>query len=79
MTNNERKMLEDAVVLFPDQTSQSDVIATNGDRIRSMSDGDLAEWLTLVECLARSKGLENSPTSTEIRAYWLEWLKEGNG
>ncbi len=41
---------------------------TNGDRIRAMSDEELAEWLS---CNIVGDGYGNSTKD------WLDWLKEG--
>jgi len=47
---------------------------TNADRIRQMTDDQLAEWLTFVEnrILEMQPMLERAP----LKADWLEWLKE---
>lgn len=53
---------------------------TNVDKLRQMSDYQLAEWLTFVE----TKILEKQPKleRAELEADWIEWLKqevESNG
>ena len=47
---------------------------TNADRIRQMTDDQLAEWLTFVE----NRMLEMQPMleRAALKADWLEWLKE---
>lgn len=47
---------------------------TNADRIRGMSDGELAEWLVFVE----QRILERQPILERpaLFADWLDWLKE---
>jgi len=43
---------------------------TNADRIRAMTDEELAEWIVEVECEAyRLDGTYGSD-------YWLKWLKQ---
>lgn len=50
---------------------------TNADRVRAMSDEEMAEWLTFVE----GKILAKQPTlsRSELFADWLDWLKEEAG
>ena len=47
---------------------------TNADRIRAMTDDQLAEWLTFTE----KRILEKQPMleKAALEADWLEWLKE---
>ena len=47
---------------------------TNADRIRAMTDEELAEWLACIE----NKILEKQPMleRATVEADWLEWLKE---
>ena len=51
---------------------------TNADRIRAMTDEELAEWMVYkVECQycpIRSAGCAESEAS--CRTNWLDWLKE---
>ena len=46
---------------------------TNADRIRSMSDEELAEWLTSITDDAQSDA------KTRCDYQWSEWLKEESG
>lgn len=47
---------------------------TNADKIRTKTDKQLAEWLTLIE----NRILEMQPMLEReaFEADWLEWLKE---
>lgn len=47
---------------------------TNADRIRSMTDEELAKWLVLIE----QRILELQPTLErhELLTDWFKWLKE---
>ena len=49
-------------------------VKANADRIRSMTDEELAKWLVLIE----QRILELQPTLERpaLLADWLEWLKE---
>ena len=50
---------------------------TNADRIRSMTDEELAEWITKIEYKGRMLGWSiNSPTPSMVTDYWLYWLKQ---
>lgn len=52
---------------------------TNADRIRSKSDKELAEWLTMIERRAIEKAMSKPHyyTDEELKADWLDWLKQG--
>jgi hypothetical protein len=52
-------------------------VITNADRVRVMSDEELAEWLTFIE----GKILAKQPTlsRSELFADWLDWLKQEAG
>ena len=52
--------------------------ATNADRIRSMTDEELAEWLNDMQGYSFSCGLIEARISEYPNRYnaWLEWLKE---
>ena len=52
---------------------ESDFIKTNADRIRSMTDEELANWITLVMW-----GEESSVSFlyAETPEEWLDWLKQ---
>ena len=47
---------------------------TNADRIRAMSDAELAEYLTTMQAHAYYHGMYHGKKSDEIE--WLDWLKE---
>ena len=51
---------------------------TNADRIRSMTDTELAEWLNDMQGYSFSCGLIEARISEYPNRYnaWLEWLKE---
>ena len=42
---------------------------TNADRIRSMTDEELAEWVWSAECAGRAYGPRG-------KQAWLDWLKQ---
>lgn len=47
-------------------------VKTNADRIRRMSDSELAEWLSSLENITRAQGAREETT-------WIEWLKKPMG
>ena len=47
---------------------------TNAERIRAMTDKQLAEWLTFIE--NRILGMQPMLERAALKADWLEWLKE---
>ena len=47
---------------------------TNADRIRAMSDEELAEWLTALEIKAYSR-IGYSGNEKRFKAQYIEWLK----
>lgn len=51
---------------------------TNGDRIRQMSDEELAKWLVIVERAIVKKSHEISVIILDevLIDDWVEWLKE---
>ena len=61
-------------------------IKTNADRIRAMSDGELAWFLAEMyanEAVLRARDSGHEPTATEIKAVterlyytWVRWLKQ---
>lgn len=63
MTNKERKILEDAGVLFP-------AVITNAGRIRSMTDEELAEWLANMAYDFWAMFV------ADPKKMWLDWLKQ---
>lgn len=62
MTSKERKILEDAGVLFP-------AVITNADKIRAMTDEELAHLLHSAEEHLFTGNLWNYEK-------WTEWLKQ---
>ena len=48
---------------------------TNADRIRAMTDEELAKWITEKHGCARCPGW-NVPCGGRCEEYWLDWLKE---
>lgn len=70
MTSKERKILEDAGALFP-------AVITNADRIRRMTDEELANWYF-------SEFFPNAPYCNKLECYrdspceqcLLDWLKQ---
>ena len=50
-------------------------IATNADRIRAMSDEELAMWINDVTTNALSVLALGSNKQTKTICYWLDWLK----
>ena len=71
MDANKRKILEDAGVLYPS-------VVTNADRIRAMSDEELAKSIARIAMCVDCK-IKN-PTCTlpisNCEKSWLEWLKQ---
>lgn len=51
-------------------------IATNADRIRSMTDEELAMWINDVTTNALSVLALGSNKQTKTIFYWLDWLKQ---
>lgn len=51
---------------------------TNADRIRAMSDEELAEWMTMVERRMIQNALSKPFQYTDelLKADWLDWLKQ---
>ena len=53
---------------------------TNADRIRSMSDEELAVWLRNIRyswtCVPRDNGNRCSDFNDDCNACWLDWLKQ---
>lgn len=47
---------------------EADTVITNADRIRSMSDEELAEWVWSAESSGRAFGVRG-------KNAWLKWLK----
>lgn len=63
MNANKRKILEDAGVLYP-------TVVSNADRIRAMTDEELAEYLDGV-CHDLWQMFVKDP-----KKMWLDWLKQ---
>ena len=51
---------------------------TNADRLRAMSDEELAEWLVIVERRVVENALSKpfNYTDKQLKADWLEWLRQ---
>lgn len=51
---------------------------TNADRIRAMSDEELAEWLNIMQSNAWHRGIFNAEIKhfPSTNAAWLDWLKQ---
>lgn len=53
---------------------------TNADRIRSMSDEELAKWLRNIRyswtCVPRDNGNRCSDFNDDCNACWLDWLNK---
>lgn len=49
---------------------------TNADRIRSMTDEELAEFLETVNSCSCSFAMGKSPCDADGCPCWIEWLKE---
>lgn len=51
---------------------------TNGDKLRAMSDEELAEWLYNVCCIEEPfecPALSHPQKNVDCREIWLDWLK----
>lgn len=58
----------------PNEFFKAERKMTNADRIRSLSDEELAAWIARVEWEA---GLKQRPlTEYAMRMEWLEWLQQ---
>ena len=63
-------MVEEA----PAADVRENVIRTQGDKLRAMSDEELATWIARVDWDA---GLKMRPlTEYEMRMEWLDWLRQ---
>lgn len=53
-------------------------VPTNADRIRSMSDEELATWIDRIQADAYERGMMETPIVDYPNIYsgWLDWLKE---
>ena len=50
---------------------------TNADRIRSMSDEELADKFEVIQLeTVKAYGNDNLLLKGELKKYWLDWLKE---
>ena len=51
---------------------------TNADRIRAMTDEELAEWLTMTERRVIKNALSKPYmyTDEQLKADWLDWLRQ---
>lgn len=52
----------------------------NGDKLRAMSDEELAEWLKNIRyswtCLPRGNGNRCATFKDDCNACWLDWLEQ---
>ena len=55
-------------------------VKTNADRIRAMTDEELAKWMAIntdcYYCKARKDGRCDNLTATPCDSVWLDWLKQ---
>ncbi len=51
---------------------------TNADRIRSMTDEELAEFLETINSCTCSFAMGKSPCAADECPCWFDWLKEEN-
>lgn len=52
---------------------------TNADRIRSMTDEELAEWIVAIiaqETIYSARKVPTPDYAIEMRQRWLEWLRQ---
>lgn len=53
---------------------------TNANKIRSMSDEELAEWLKNIRyswtCVPRDNGNRCADFEDDCKACWLDWLRQ---
>lgn len=67
MDANKRKILEDAGVLYPS-------VVTNADKIRAMTDENLAILLSGMSC--RRCPIDCKGGYMSCSDFWLDWLKQ---
>ena len=48
---------------------------TNADRIRQMSDEELAEWMCIYACRSNPKSCKLNMSCRDCWLEWLKWLK----
>lgn len=72
---------EELEKIIAEAARKAGVLQTNADRIRAMSDEELAEWILLgptigyfAVCPPGTKDGEDCPTSP-CEQCWLDWLK----
>ena len=60
---------------------EAEYVQTNADRIRAMSDEELADWLYMWAGGAPNcdRELSERPDHKKCRDCWLEWLKREEG
>jgi hypothetical protein len=51
------------------------VVKTNADRIRSMTDEELAEWIVAHSCPVAVCNERLEDNHVDCHSCWLEWLK----
>lgn len=61
-----------------DDCEQEEPKMTNADRIRSLSDEELATWIDRIQADAYERGMMETPIVDYPNIYseWLNWLKE---
>ena len=62
-----------------ERTLYPDVISTNADRIRAMTDEELAKWFSKIQndiAEYYDSHCENMPELPTLLITWLEWLKQ---
>ena len=67
MDANKRKILEDAGALYPS-------VVTNADRIRAMTDEELAGWIYQIQDGDAYRKENYLPPLS--RTWWLDWLRQ---
>ena len=69
------KMVEDS----PAADVRENVIRTQGDKLRAMSDEELAAWLYNVCCIEEPfecPALSHPQKNVDCRKIWLDWLRQ---
>ena len=66
----------DADLQFPQEVHVRNVVKTNADHIRSMTDEELADFLDSVYCHGWSKGANGF---SDDDPYYHDWLKQPYG
>ena len=79
--NMECVFVDNQIPFFDSENCQNYRGMTNADKIRTMSDEELAEWLIRVQyregdICAPTHDVQNCRYAEGCKACWLEWLKE---